>query len=200
MTKENDPRLPGFFCHLIVSKKNPVHSPKTMASVLVAFLSFLADDFSLFFLLALLTLQMVKRLPVDFRSFLESPAEAADTAATVPAVIAASPEAAPAPGEGGAIDRPLARVTGDLELVPLRLEPWGQVRQRNALISKQPRSFFQPQIPRSQLTHARLNFKGVQPGTKRDRRDSTKNTETRHQTRLLTSAWGSLGIQYKQER
>lgn len=79
---------------------------------------------------------MVKRLPVDFRSFLESPAEAADTAATVPAVMAASPEAAPAPGDGGAMERPRARATGALELVPLRLEPWGHARQRDVLISK----------------------------------------------------------------
>ena len=121
---------------------------------------------------------MVKRLPVDLRSFLESPAEAAETAATVPAVMAASPEAAPTPAEGGAMDRPLARATGDLEvLVPLRLEPWGHARQRNALISKQPPSFFsfQPQIPRSQLTHARLNSERVvQPGTKRERGTRTK--------------------------
>jgi len=71
---------------------------------------------------------------VDFLSFLESPAEAAETAATVPAVMAARPEAAPAPGEGGAMDKPLARVGGVLELVPLRLEPWGQ--EGDALIKE----------------------------------------------------------------
>lgn len=40
-------------------------SPKTMANVFVAFLSFRADDFSRFFRLALFTLYMVKRLPLS---------------------------------------------------------------------------------------------------------------------------------------
>jgi len=50
------------------------NTPKTMAKVFVAFLSFLADDFSLFFRLALFTLYMVKRLPLSVAvlySFLE---------------------------------------------------------------------------------------------------------------------------------
>lgn len=54
-----------------------VYLPKTIASVFVAFLSFLAEDFSLFFLLALFTLYMVNRAAAEaFFSFFD-PLEAA---------------------------------------------------------------------------------------------------------------------------
>lgn len=47
-------------------------SPSTMANVFVAFLSFFADDFSRFFLLALFTLYMVNRAAAEaFLSFLD---------------------------------------------------------------------------------------------------------------------------------
>lgn len=55
-----------------VEKLSLSNVPRTIARVLVAFLSFFADDFSLFFRLALFTLYIVNRAAADaFLSFLD---------------------------------------------------------------------------------------------------------------------------------